>query len=196
MAESPHIPVNCSLERCFSSSRHIYASAKRLSFVQIMACRLFGAKPSSAPMNFINWTLASKFQSYWNHNTEMLIQGNTFEKVVCDKAAILSGSQYVDTISASLQIAFGRVMYARGWQTAVVTGIHFKRRDQWIPMKNSQRPSWVRLPDICFLHIPAASFTKKVNTRLAKRPLKTNGRLANLVLASLVKEATGVFTRY
>ena len=35
-----------------------------------------------------------------------------------------------------------------------------------------------------------ASFTKEVNSRLAKRALKTNGRLANLELTSLVKEAT------
>ena len=32
-----------------------------------------------------------------------------------------------------------------------------------------------------------ASFTNKVNPRLAKRPLKTNGRLVNLELTSLVK---------
>ena len=38
---------------------------------------------------------------------------------------------------------------------------------------------------------PVASFTKEVNLRLAKRPLKTNGRLANRRLTSLVKEATG-----
>ena len=41
--------------------------------------------------------------------------------------------------------------------------------------------------------IPVASLTDGVNPRLAKRPLKTNGRLANLELTSLVKEATGVF---
>ena len=35
-----------------------------------------------------------------------------------------------------------------------------------------------------------ASFTKEVKPQLAKRPLKTNGRLANLELTSLVKEAT------
>ena len=35
-----------------------------------------------------------------------------------------------------------------------------------------------------------ASFTKEVNPRLAKRPLKTNGRSANRGLTSLVKEAT------
>ena len=37
-----------------------------------------------------------------------------------------------------------------------------------------------------------APFIKEVNWRLAKHPLKTNGRLANLQLTSLVKEATGV----
>ena len=36
----------------------------------------------------------------------------------------------------------------------------------------------------------AASFTKEVNLRLAKCPLKTNGRLANLELISLIKEGT------
>ena len=39
---------------------------------------------------------------------------------------------------------------------------------------------------------PVASFTKEVNPRLAKRPLKTNGRLGNHKLTSLVKEATVV----
>ena len=38
---------------------------------------------------------------------------------------------------------------------------------------------------------PVASFTKEVNPRLAKRPLKTVGRLANRRLTSFVKEATG-----
>ena len=45
-----------------------------------------------------------------------------------------------------------------------------------------------------FLPTTVASFTKEVNPRLAKRPLKTNGRLANRGLTSLVKEATaGVY---
>ena len=38
---------------------------------------------------------------------------------------------------------------------------------------------------------PVASFTKEVSSRLAKRPLVCNGRLANHGLTSLVKEATG-----
>ena len=39
------------------------------------------------------------------------------------------------------------------------------------------------------LNESVASFTKEVNLRSAKRPLKTNGRLANLGLKSLVGEA-------
>ena len=35
----------------------------------------------------------------------------------------------------------------------------------------------------------------EVNPRLAKRPLETNGRLANLELTSLVKEATVDFLK-
>ena len=37
-----------------------------------------------------------------------------------------------------------------------------------------------------------ASFTKDIDPWLAKRPLKTNGRLANRGLTSLVKEATDI----
>ena len=38
---------------------------------------------------------------------------------------------------------------------------------------------------------PVASFIREVDRRLARHPLKTNGRLASRRLASLVKEATG-----
>ena len=37
---------------------------------------------------------------------------------------------------------------------------------------------------------PVVFFAKEVNPRLPKRPWKTNGRLANRELTSLVKEAT------
>ena len=46
---------------------------------------------------------------------------------------------------------------------------------------------------LCLQNGPmVASFTEEVNPRLAKRPLKTNGRLVNHGLTSLVKEATAV----
>ena len=42
-------------------------------------------------------------------------------------------------------------------------------------------------PPCRHFYIPVAPFTKEVNSRIAKRPLKTNGRLANLEFTSLVK---------
>ena len=45
---------------------------------------------------------------------------------------------------------------------------------------------------LAILSPQVASFTKEVNSGLAKRPLVFNGRLANRGLTSLVKEATGV----
>ena len=41
-----------------------------------------------------------------------------------------------------------------------------------------------------------ASSTKEIKLRLAKRPLKTNGRVANLELTSLVEEAAGVSVEF
>ena len=46
------------------------------------------------------------------------------------------------------------------------------------------------------LHAPVASFIKEVNPQLAKRPLKTNGRLINRALTSLSKEATVEYTKW
>ena len=44
---------------------------------------------------------------------------------------------------------------------------------------------------ILLILLSVASFTKEVNPRLAKRPLKINGCQANLKLTSFVKQATG-----
>ena len=45
---------------------------------------------------------------------------------------------------------------------------------------------------LCIFSPPVASFTKEAKPRLVERPLKTNGRLANLGTTSLVIEATGI----
>ena len=47
-------------------------------------------------------------------------------------------------------------------------------------------------PEVTVSMTAVASFTKDVIQRLAKRPLKTSGRVANRGLTSLVKEATSV----
>ena len=55
--------------------------------------------------------------------------------------------------------------------------------------------AWIFAVDECIFRYwwSVASFTLEVNLRLAKRPLKTNGSLANHGLTSLVKEAIGVY---
>ena len=64
-------------------------------------------------------------------------------------------------------------------------------REHWAEglIVSCRRPCW---PDQwCLKWRPVACFTKEVNPRLAKRPLVSNGRLANRGSTSLVKEATG-----
>ena len=55
------------------------------ALVQIMACRLFGAKPLHEPMMgyYHIGTIKNKLQWNFNPNTELFIQENVFESVVC-----------------------------------------------------------------------------------------------------------------
>ena len=66
----------------------------RSSLVQIMACRL------NQCWNFVNWTLRNKLQWNFNKNSNIFIQENVFESVVCEMAAILSLPQWVKHIEA------------------------------------------------------------------------------------------------
>ena len=59
--------------------------------VQIMAWSRFGASHYPIPCSLIvNWILTNKVQWNLNQNTEVFIQENAFEMVVCEMAAILS----------------------------------------------------------------------------------------------------------
>ena len=61
-----------------------------------MACRLDGAKPLSESMlDIVNWTLRNKLQWAFNWNSNILIQENALETVVCEMASILSRPQCV-----------------------------------------------------------------------------------------------------
>ena len=61
------------------------------ALVEIMACRLFDAKPLSQPL-LGYYQLDSKEQTSveFCHKANFLIQENTFENVVCEMAAIFS----------------------------------------------------------------------------------------------------------
>ena len=71
-----------------------------------MACRLDGA-PGTAPSHYlkqcwiiVNWTLRNKLQWNFNRNSNILIQGNALEHVVCEMAYILSRPQCVNSTKA------------------------------------------------------------------------------------------------
>ena len=62
-----------------------------------MACRLVGAKPLSEPMLEYYWLdRRNTLQLDFNQNSNIFIQENAFESVVCKMAAILSRPQCVN----------------------------------------------------------------------------------------------------
>ena len=68
-----------------------------VALVQIMACRLFGAKPLSKPMlDCCHWTLRNKLQWNFNQNAKLFIRENACENIVLEMAAILSRGRWVN----------------------------------------------------------------------------------------------------
>ena len=99
---------------------HICSS--RLSLVQIMAYRLFSAKPSWEPkLAYFIWISASIFQGNFHQNRTMFIQENYFGNVICKMATILSWPQCVNIINTqNLHIhAASKQGRTKGWNTLV-----------------------------------------------------------------------------
>ena len=71
------------------------------SFVQIMACHLFSAKPLSESRNIVNWTLANIFRWNFNQNTTIFIEENAFENVGSHSVSA-SMCEYISLIPISL----------------------------------------------------------------------------------------------
>ena len=62
------------------------------ALVQIMACRLFSAKPYlSQCWLIVNWTLRDKFHWNFSRNSNIFIQENAFKNGVCEMASIFFG---------------------------------------------------------------------------------------------------------
>ena len=77
------------------------------AMVQVMAFRLFGAKPLHEPMlTYFDWTLRNKRQR--KSTIKFLIQKNSFENVVCQTAAILSRG---DELSYGFPIRYNFVWF-------------------------------------------------------------------------------------
>ena len=85
------------------------------ALVQIMAWRQPGDKPLSESMmvrlpahicvtrpQWVNWTIRNKLQWNFNGNSNIFIQENALENVVCEMASILSRPQCVNPFHATL----------------------------------------------------------------------------------------------
>ena len=84
-----------------------------------MACCLFGPKPLFKPM--LIWTLRNKLKWNLNWNTNIFIDKNVFENIICKIAAILSGERWVKTVFP--QICHTKYLRLRYWLVCV----------QWFP---------------------------------------------------------------
>ena len=79
---STHLPIMSHIMRQWTGS----------TLVQVLACRLFGAKPLSEPMlTYCQLGPWEQTSGNSNRNTKLFIHENAFETVVCEMAAILSG---------------------------------------------------------------------------------------------------------
>ena len=88
----PHLPRANELTH-WGWVMHIFISTILPTLLQIMACRLFGAKPLSKPMLpycQLDPTEHISMEFY----SKVFIQGNALENVVCEMAAILPWPQW------------------------------------------------------------------------------------------------------
>ena len=72
------------------------------TLIQVMACRIFGAKPLPEPM----WTLRNTLQRISNQNAKLFIHENAFANVVGEMAAILSRGRWVNPDKQSICLLF------------------------------------------------------------------------------------------
>ena len=83
-----------------------YVSNQQSTMIQIMVCRLPGAKPLSEPMSIINQTLGNKLQWNLNRNWYNFIHKNAFQNVVWKMATILSWPQCANVkVGVAAQVA-------------------------------------------------------------------------------------------
>ena len=66
----------------------------------------------------VNWTLRNKLQWNLNQNSNILIQENALESVVCETAAILSRPQWVKLQGSVTRRSWGVGNASRTWQVS------------------------------------------------------------------------------
>ena len=61
------------------------------ALIEIMACRLFGTQPLSQPMlGYCQLDPCEQIRWNFNQNTQLFIQENAYENIICEMMAILS----------------------------------------------------------------------------------------------------------
>ena len=105
---------------CISESgQHWFRSA----LVQIMACRLFGAKPLPEPMlDYCQLDTWNKFQWNLNQNTKFFIHENASVNIVCKKAAILSRGRWVKESGSRLKLHIAGILLSLNYNILSVRG--------------------------------------------------------------------------
>ena len=72
------------------------------TLIQIMARRLFSAKPLNQCWVIVDWTLRNKIQRNYNQHTKLFINQNAFEDIVSEMAVILSRRRWVNSVCCVL----------------------------------------------------------------------------------------------
>ena len=94
--------------------------------VQIMACRLFGAKPLSEPMlGYCQLNPLNKIQWIFNRNTNLFIHENASQNIVCQKAAILSRGRWVNSLAPVIFGSNINPLHAKFFRVNINMYLHF-----------------------------------------------------------------------
>ena len=115
--------------------------------------------------NIVNKTLRNKLQWIFSRNSNIFVQENAFESVVCEKAAILSRPQWVKCLLSGLAVVFAHTIEAKcsvrnedehvsEWSTILLPPKVQPILEVWQYLKTS-----VSSKDISFLLLQIASRT-------------------------------------
>ena len=98
--------------------------------VQIIACRLFDAKPLSKSMlGYCQLNTMNKLQWNFNQNTKIFIHKKAYENIACEMAAILSGGDEFSGCSVYTAPEFSHycaclMMLSKSTGTLLTTKLH------------------------------------------------------------------------
>ena len=151
--------------RAIDAYMHDMRNQPKPSLVQIMACRLFGAKPLSEQCCIIE----NKLQSNCVRKSNSFMQEIVFENVVCKMAAILSRPQCVKAEYSVRTRSIHALLWLMPWRS---NELAWPSADMVISMLADDK--WVLVFCEESLRIPALFHWKNSNLCLLKKSLYNN----------------------